>query len=130
MEAQQTPLEPESVPVEASEPPAEAKPAPPLGSIGNLKLKPIDRNRLLVRETIVDRQVGPKHPVRAIWDLVGLMDLSPFLGAIRSRQGEKGRPSTDPQLLVSVWIYAYSEGISSAREIERLMRYEPGLVWL
>ena len=128
MEAQQTPVESESV--EASEPSAEAKPVPPNGSIGNPKLKPIDRNRLLTRVINVESQVGPNHPVRAIWDLVGLMDLSPFLSAIRSRQGEKGRPATDPHMLVSVWIYAYSEGISAAREIERLMEYEPGLVWL
>jgi hypothetical protein len=31
---------------------------------------------------------------------------------------------------VSVWVYAYSEGIGSAREIERLLEYEPGLQWL
>ena len=130
MEAQQTPTEPESVPEEASEPSVEAKPVPPSGSIGNPKLKPIDRSRLLTRVINVESQVGPKHPVRAIWDLVGRMDLSRFLSAIRTRQGEKGRPATDPQLLVSVWIYAYSEGLSSAREIERQMEYEPGLVWL
>jgi hypothetical protein len=32
--------------------------------------------------------------------------------------------------LLSVWLYAYSEQVSSAREIERLMEYEPGLMWL
>jgi hypothetical protein len=31
---------------------------------------------------------------------------------------------------VSIWVYAYSEGIGSAREVERLMQYEPGLQWL
>jgi transposase len=33
-------------------------------------------------------------------------------------------------LLVSLWVYAYSEGISSAREMERIMDYEPGFRWL
>ena len=32
--------------------------------------------------------------------------------------------------MVSLWVYAYSEGISSAREIERLMEWEPGMQWL
>lgn len=31
---------------------------------------------------------------------------------------------------MSLWVYAYSEGIGSAREIERLMSWEPGLQWL
>ena len=32
--------------------------------------------------------------------------------------------------MVSLWVYANSEGISSAREIERLMEWEPGMQWL
>jgi transposase len=58
------------------------------------------------------------------------MDLSRFSEAFRTSRGCAGRPDWDPQLLVSVWVYAYSEGISSAREIERLMEWEPGLQWL
>src|ERR1700683_3144210 len=30
-------------------------------------------------------------------------------------------------LLVCLWVYAYCEGISSARELDRLMEWEPGL---
>jgi hypothetical protein len=41
-----------------------------------------------------------------------------------------GRAAWDPRLLLSVWLYSYSEQVTSAREIERLMEYEPGLMWL
>jgi transposase len=58
------------------------------------------------------------------------MDLSRFSESLRTSQGCAGRSAWDPQLLVSVWVYAYSEGISSAREIERVMQWEPGLQWL
>ena len=61
---------------------------------------------------------------------MGNLDLSRFREAFRTSQGCAGRPAWDPRLLVSVWVYAYSEGISSAREIERLMQWEPGLQWL
>lgn len=44
--------------------------------------------------------------------------------------GSAGRPAWHPRLLVSVWVYAYSEGIGSAWEIARLAQYEPGLQWL
>jgi hypothetical protein len=34
-------------------------------------------------------------------------------------EGHAGREHTDPQLLISLWLYAYSRGISSARELAR-----------
>jgi len=74
--------------------------------------------------------VGPDHKVRAIWDLTGELDLSGFFQNIRSRQGQAGSPAWNPRLLLSVWLYSYSEQVSSAREIARLMEYEPGLMWL
>src|SRR5260370_18969986 len=29
-----------------------------------------------------------------------------------------------------MWLYSYSEQVSSAREIARLMEYDPGMLWL
>jgi len=37
-----------------------------------------------------------------------------------------GRAASPPQLLIAVWLYGYSRGVTSAREME----YEPGLMWL
>jgi transposase len=95
-----------------------------------LKLKAIDRSQGLLRPVVVDELVGPDHKVRAIWDLTGSLDLSGFLAKIKSREGRAGCSAWDPRLLVSVWLYSYSEQVSSAREISRLMEYEPGLMWL
>jgi transposase len=94
------------------------------------KLKPIDRSQSLLRTVIVEELVPPDHKVRAIWDLSGQLDLSRFRAKIVSREGPGGRAAWDPRLLLSIWLYAYSEQITSAREIERLMEYEPGLMWL
>ena len=94
------------------------------------KLKPIDRSQGLLRQVVVDELVGPDHKVRAIWDLTGQLDLSGFHSKIRSKEGQAGSSAWDPRLLLSVWLYAYSEQVTSAREIERLMEYEPGLMWL
>jgi hypothetical protein len=33
-------------------------------------------------------------------------------------------------LLISLWLYAYSQGVSSAREVARRYAFEPGLQWL
>jgi transposase len=78
------------------------------------------------RRTIGDED----HPVRAIWELVGRLDLSAFASTIGSLEGGAGRPADDPQLLVSLWIYAYSRGIGSAREVERRCEHDPGFRWL
>jgi transposase len=41
-----------------------------------------------------------------------------------------GRAAFDPQLLISLWVYAYSLGIGSAREIARRCEWHPGFQWL
>ena len=78
----------------------------------------------------VELLVGPDDSVRAIWELVGRLDLSAFASRVGSFQGAAGCPAYDPALLVSLWIYAYSRGIGSAREIERCLAFDPGFQWL
>jgi transposase len=62
--------------------------------------------------------------------LVGGLDLSAFRAEIEVVKGEAGRPAYDPWLLISLWIYAYSEGVSSAREVGRRCEYHPAYPWL
>jgi len=97
---------------------------------GEIKLKSIDRQQTTLAVVYVEELIPADHKARAIWELAGQMDLSRFAEALRTTPGCAGRPAWDPRLLVSLWVYAYSEGISSAREIERLMEWEPGLQWL
>src|SRR5258707_13988346 len=83
------------------------------------KLKPIDREQGLLRPVIVDELVAEDHKVRAIWDLTGELELSRYYSEIRSKEGKAGAPTWDPRLLLSVWLYAYSEQVTSAREVAR-----------
>jgi transposase len=85
---------------------------------------------MMLRATDVEGLVEADHPVRAIWELVGRLDLAPFYEEIASVEGSAGRPAIDPQLMISLWIYAYSEGVSSAREISRLCEFHPAYQWL
>src|SRR6202043_565919 len=66
----------------------------------------------------------------AIWTLVGRLDLRRFYETIESSAEEGGRPAIDPQLLISLWVYAYSQGIGSAREVARRCEYDPAFQWL
>jgi len=107
-------------------PPPSATPSVP----ARPRVKPVDRSQLTWQMLDVERLIEPDHPARAIWELVGQVKLEGFYAPIEAVEGTAGRTPWDPRLLVSLWIYAYSRGISSAREIARRCTYEPAFQWL
>jgi transposase len=90
----------------------------------------VNRQQMSWRAVDVEKLIGEDHPARAIWALVGRLNLSAFYRAIESSTEEGGRPAFDPQLLISMWVYAYSRGIGSAREVARRCEYDPAFQWL
>jgi transposase len=90
----------------------------------------VNRNQLLWQAVDVEKLVGPDHLVRAIWELVGQLDLKGYRAEVGSVEGVAGRPAYDPRLLISLWIYAYSQKVGSAREVERRCGYDPAFQWL
>src|SRR5688572_10735359 len=93
------------------------------------RLKPINRQQLLMRSVDVEKLIEADHPARAIWEMLGQVDLSQFEQTIRAVEGRAGQATVSPRLLSALWIYGYSEGISSARELSRMCEYEPGCQW-
>jgi transposase len=94
------------------------------------RLRPINRHQMMLRPVEVEKLVPEDHEVRAIWEFVGRLDLSPYYGAIEAVEGEAGRPAWDPRLMISLWVYGYSQGIGSGREIGRLCETDPAYQWL
>src|ERR1700680_2903883 len=90
----------------------------------------VNRQQMSWRAVEVEKLIGEDHAARAIWELVGRLDLSAFYQAIESSAEQGGRPAFDPQLLISLWVYAYSQGIGSAREVARRCEYDPAFQWL
>jgi transposase len=90
----------------------------------------VNRQQISWRAVDVEHLIGEEQPARASWTLAGRLDLSPFCRAIESSEEEGGRPAIDPQLLISLWVYAYSQGIGSAREVARRCEYDPAFQWL
>ncbi len=95
-----------------------------------LRLKRVHRQQMILRAVDVERLLERGHAARAIGELVGGLDLSAFRAEIAEVEGEAGRPAYDPWLLISLWIYAYSEGVSSAREVARRCEDHPAYQWL
>src|SRR6266581_2863774 len=93
-------------------------------------IRHVNRQQMSWRAVDVERLIGEDHPARAIWGLLGSLDLRRFYEVIESSVEEGGRPAFDPQLLISLWVYAYSQGIGSAREVARRCEYDPAFQWL
>ena len=92
----------------------------------------VQANRLQTRLVPMDLEglLAEDHQARAVWAFVERLDLSEFEARIGSREGSAGRPATDPQILLGLWILATLEGVGAAREIERLCEYHVAYQWM
>jgi len=118
--------------LEFPEQPAVPSPRPCTADVppSEKKLKGINRAQLAMVTLDVEQLIDQLHPARGIWEATTGLDLTAFESTIKSVEGSAGRSAWPPQLLVAVWLYGYSRGVTSARELERQMDYEPGLMWL
>ena len=99
-------------------------------SVGKPRYEVIDREQLCWRRVDIERLIGAEHPARAVWEFIGRLDLSAYQEEVRAVEGKAGRPGWEPRLLISLWVYAYSKGVGSARAIEELCEWEPAYQWL
>ena len=97
---------------------------------GKPRYEVIDREQLCWRRVDIERLIGAEHPARAVWEFIGQLDLSAYQEEVRAVEGKAGRPGWEPRLLISLWVYAYSKGVGSARGIEELCEWEPAYQWL
>ena len=92
-------------------------------------LRPV-RNQVEWMPRSLDELLPEDHPVRAFWAFLERLDLSDFYASIKSVVGQAGHPTTDPQVLLALWLFATSEGIGSARQLDRLCREHDAYRWL
>jgi transposase len=111
-------------PVKESQPQDQQKRKPPL------KIKEVNRKQMCIRAVDVENLIPETHTARAVWDFVSQLDLAGYYSDVQSIQGESGRPIYDRKLLVSLWLYAYTDGVGNAREIERRCGHDPAYQWL
>jgi transposase len=89
-----------------------------------------NRQQMVLRPENLDGLIDASHPARAIWRVLEGMDLSRFYQPIKARVGSAGRDATDPRVLLALWLYGLSEGINSARELERLSEAHAAYRWI
>lgn len=56
--------------------------------------------------------------------------MSEFYAQIKAVEGGPGRPAIDPKLLLALWLFATTEGVGSARQLDRLCERDLAYMWL
>jgi transposase len=70
------------------------------------------------------------HPARILDAVIGKLDLSEFTAGAKAVEGTPGRPVLSPRMMLTLWLYAFSVGIGSAREIARLVLTDAAFRWI
>ena len=95
-----------------------------------VRLREPNRKQMILRPESVDGLIGPEHPARAIWRVLEGMELGRVYQSSRARAGGAGRDATDPKMLLALWLYGLSEGVNSARELQRLCESHAAYRWI
>jgi transposase len=89
-----------------------------------------ERSQLRLEVIDLEALLAADHRARIVWEFVESLNLSALYDAIKSREGEAGRPAADPKVLMALWLYATIEGVGSARELARLVERDVAYRWL
>jgi transposase len=92
----------------------------------------IRADRFQTRWDFIDLEalLPSNHRARVVCEFVETLDLSALYHAIKSLEGEPGRPPPDPSVLLALWLYATIEGVGSARQLERLAQRDLAYRWI
>ncbi len=83
-----------------------------------------------IRFSVPDDLVALSNPARLFWEVLGKLDLTAFGLECGSVEGKAGRSMLSPRMLLTLWLYAISEGVGSARQIERLTKRDTVYRWI
>lgn len=110
--------------------PEQVKPQANAAARGAPRLREPERDQIELRAVNIESLIGEDHPVRVIWAYVSGLDLSELEDRIKARDDRPGHPAISPRLLLALWLYATSDGVGSARSLERLCNSHDVYRWL
>lgn len=97
---------------------------------GKPRLNRAFRDQYQLIPNLLDDILPKDHLARSVWEYVEGLDLSIVLSKIQSVENHAGRPATDPQILLSLWIFATIKSIGSSRVIEEHCREHDAFKWI
>ncbi len=97
---------------------------------GKPRMREPERRQVELRPVDLDSLLAADHPARVIWRYVERLDLKVLEDAIGAREHTPGQAPASPRLLLALWLYATSQGVGSARALERLCASHDAYRWL
>src|SRR5690242_17917333 len=88
------------------------------------------RRQGVIRFEMPEDTLAAIHPARMLWEVVGMLDLSAFLRGVKAVDGTVGRKTLSPRMKLTLWLYAISTGVGSARETARLVGSDDAYRWI
>jgi transposase len=88
------------------------------------------RRQAVIRFEMPEDTLEETHRARVLWRIVQTLDLSAFMAGAKAVEGRQGRARASVHMLLTLWLYAISEGIGSAREIERRIASDDAYRWI
>jgi transposase len=97
---------------------------------GKPRMREPERRQVELRSVDLESLLALDHPARVIWRYVEQLDLGVLEDAIEAREHTPGQAPASPRLLLALWLYATSQGVGSARALERLCNSHDAYRWL
>lgn len=97
---------------------------------GKPRMREPERRQVELRPVDLDSLLAADHAARVIWHYVERLDLKVLEDAIGAREHTPGQAPASPRLLLALWLYATSQGVGSARALERLCESHDAYRWL
>lgn len=94
------------------------------------RMREPERRQVELRAVDLDSLLALDHPARVIWHYAERLDLKVLEDAIQAREHRPGQAPASPRLLLALWLYATSQGVGSARALERLCESHDAYRWL
>ena len=95
-----------------------------------IRFSTADRNQREFRDFCVDELVRENHQVRILWSYVCRLDLSELHAPYQVTEGKVGQNPVDPRILLTLWLMAALEGISSGRRLASLCQRDNIYRWI
>ncbi|GAC1345931.1 MAG: hypothetical protein NVSMB29_20280 [Candidatus Dormibacteria bacterium] len=105
-------------------------PPAPRPDDARLRLRRPNRDQVAPVPAYLDALLPEEHLARLLWAAVERLDLAAFAAGLTVAEGGPGRAAADPQLLVALWLYATTQGVTSARALARLCVEHLAYLWL
>ena len=96
----------------------------------HLRLRRVDRERVAPIPARLAELLPADPLARLVWDATARLDLAAFYAPLVVVAGGPGQAATAPQILVALWLYATSQGVTSARDLNDLCVAHLAYIWL